>query len=224
MFIKTRPSLLTLNVFTSDYNDLIYRIIEHRNEQSGVTIITPDFAPVCHFFQTCAFLSKVDMYAGALFIQLALQWNIYIAVVLLLSITAVYTIAGELSSHRKKKPKKSQQEWTELFFFFTSVCCDSGGLAAVIYTDAAQTVIMLAGSLILMGFSKWEHDKRHTLGSAELPGLILGVFLTRLCAGRRLERSAGRLRQRHTVRHRAKLHLRHPPRRRLPPVQRPRRL
>ncbi|XP_029293907.1 sodium/myo-inositol cotransporter 2 isoform X1 [Cottoperca gobio] len=64
---------------------------------------------------------SVDMYAGALFIHLALQWNIYVAVVLLLSITALYTVAG--------------------------------GLAAVIYTDAAQTVIMLAGALTLMGFS-----------------------------------------------------------------------
>uniref|UniRef100_A0A8C9Z6P7 Sodium/myo-inositol cotransporter 2 n=1 Tax=Sander lucioperca TaxID=283035 RepID=A0A8C9Z6P7_SANLU len=63
----------------------------------------------------------VDMYAGALFIQLALQWNIYLAVVMLLSITALYTIAG--------------------------------GLAAVIYTDAAQTAIMLAGALTLMAFS-----------------------------------------------------------------------
>ncbi|XP_061605377.1 sodium/myo-inositol cotransporter 2 isoform X1 [Phyllopteryx taeniolatus] len=66
-------------------------------------------------------LSQVDMYAGALFIKLALQWDIYLAVVLLLSVTSLYTIAG--------------------------------GLAAVIYTDAAQTVIMLAGALILMGFS-----------------------------------------------------------------------
>ncbi|XP_031168325.1 sodium/myo-inositol cotransporter 2 isoform X1 [Sander lucioperca] len=64
---------------------------------------------------------SVDMYAGALFIQLALQWNIYLAVVMLLSITALYTIAG--------------------------------GLAAVIYTDAAQTAIMLAGALTLMAFS-----------------------------------------------------------------------
>ncbi|KAJ0001424.1 hypothetical protein NQD34_006444, partial [Periophthalmus magnuspinnatus] len=64
---------------------------------------------------------SVDMYAGALFIQLALQWNIYLSVVLLLSITAVYTVAG--------------------------------GLAAVIYTDAAQTMIMLAGALTLMGYS-----------------------------------------------------------------------
>lgn len=52
---------------------------------------------------TCVFLSKVDMYAGALFIRLALQWNIYVAVALLLAITAVYTIAGELSSHQKKQ-------------------------------------------------------------------------------------------------------------------------
>ena len=30
-----------------------------------------------------------------------------------------------------------------------------GGLAAVIYTDALQTVIMLIGALTLMGYSKW---------------------------------------------------------------------
>ncbi|XP_037544899.1 sodium/myo-inositol cotransporter 2 isoform X5 [Nematolebias whitei] len=65
--------------------------------------------------------SGVDMYAGAVFIQLALKWNIYLAVVLLLSVTALYTVAG--------------------------------GLAAVIYTDAAQTAIMLGGALTLMGFS-----------------------------------------------------------------------
>ncbi|KAI4896796.1 hypothetical protein NFI96_026705, partial [Prochilodus magdalenae] len=64
---------------------------------------------------------SVDMYAGAVFIQQALGWDIYLAVILLLVITAIYTVAG--------------------------------GLAAVIYTDAAQTVIMLAGALTLMGFS-----------------------------------------------------------------------
>lgn len=47
------------------------------------------------------------MYAGALFIQLALQWNIYIAVVVLLSITAVYTIAGDLSSDHKAQKKQN---------------------------------------------------------------------------------------------------------------------
>uniref|UniRef100_A0A671M5P2 Sodium/myo-inositol cotransporter 2 n=1 Tax=Sinocyclocheilus anshuiensis TaxID=1608454 RepID=A0A671M5P2_9TELE len=65
---------------------------------------------------------SVDMYAGAVFIQQALQWNIYLAVVLLLAITALYTIAG--------------------------------GLAAVIYTDAVQTLVMVIGALILMGFAE----------------------------------------------------------------------
>ncbi len=30
--------------------------------------------------------------------------------------------------------------------------CISGGLAAVIYTDTLQTIIMVVGSVILMGF------------------------------------------------------------------------
>lgn len=41
---------------------------------------------------------QVDMYAGAMFIQQALGWNIYFAVILLLVITAVYTVAGEFMS------------------------------------------------------------------------------------------------------------------------------
>lgn len=61
---------------------------------------------------------SVDMYAGALFIQQALGWNLYVAIVSLLFITAIYTVAG--------------------------------GLAAVIYTDALQTVVMVAGSFVLM--------------------------------------------------------------------------
>ncbi|XP_077388957.1 sodium/myo-inositol cotransporter 2 [Festucalex cinctus] len=77
-------------------------------------------AVLCLFIYIFTKIS-VDMYAGALFIKLALQWDIYLAIVLLLSVSALYTVAG--------------------------------GLAAVIYTDAAQTVIMLGGALVLMGFS-----------------------------------------------------------------------
>uniref|UniRef100_A0A4W3H6C0 Sodium/myo-inositol cotransporter 2 n=1 Tax=Callorhinchus milii TaxID=7868 RepID=A0A4W3H6C0_CALMI len=64
---------------------------------------------------------SVDIYAGAIFIQQALHWDLYIAVAGLLLITALYTVGG--------------------------------GLAAVIYTDALQTVIMLVGALTLTGFS-----------------------------------------------------------------------
>ncbi|XP_042293915.1 sodium/myo-inositol cotransporter 2 isoform X1 [Sceloporus undulatus] len=41
---------------------------------------------------------SVDMYAGALFIQQALHWDLYVAVIGLLIITAVYTVAGGLAA------------------------------------------------------------------------------------------------------------------------------
>ncbi|XP_058509908.1 sodium/myo-inositol cotransporter 2 [Solea solea] len=94
---------------------------------------------------------SVDMYAGALFIQLALQWNIYLAVLLLLTITALYTVAG--------------------------------GLAAVIYTDAVQTVIMVIGALILMGYSFAEvggwnalmEGYMHAIPSIRVPNSTCGI-------------------------------------------------
>ncbi|KAM4527114.1 sodium/glucose cotransporter 1 [Odontesthes bonariensis] len=64
---------------------------------------------------------SADMFSGAIFIQQALGLNIYVAVIALLSITALYTVTG--------------------------------GLAAVIYTDTLQTIIMVVGSFILMGFA-----------------------------------------------------------------------
>ncbi|XP_044000099.1 sodium/glucose cotransporter 1-like isoform X4 [Gambusia affinis] len=64
---------------------------------------------------------SADMFSGAIFIQQALGLNIYVAVIALLAITAVYTVTG--------------------------------GLAAVIYTDTLQTIIMVIGSFILMGFA-----------------------------------------------------------------------
>ncbi|XP_039623182.1 sodium/glucose cotransporter 4 isoform X2 [Polypterus senegalus] len=67
---------------------------------------------------------STDIFSGALFIQVSLGWDLYVSTVLLLVVTAIYTIAG--------------------------------GLAAVIYTDALQTVIMVAGAFVLMflGFEK----------------------------------------------------------------------
>ncbi|XP_038078087.1 sodium/glucose cotransporter 4-like [Patiria miniata] len=64
---------------------------------------------------------SVDIFAGAIFIQLAFNWNLYTAIIVLLVVTAIYTIAG--------------------------------GLAAVIYTDALQSFIMVAGGAVLMVIS-----------------------------------------------------------------------
>lgn len=65
---------------------------------------------------------QADLFAGAIFIQEALGWNLYPSIIGLLAITALYTVTG--------------------------------GLAAVIYTDTAQTVIMLLGALVMMVLCK----------------------------------------------------------------------
>ncbi|XP_068220184.1 sodium/mannose cotransporter SLC5A10-like [Palaemon carinicauda] len=68
---------------------------------------------------------SADLYAGALFIQLALNktsdaW-LYISIIILLAIAAVFTIAG--------------------------------GLTAVVWTDFVQTILMIVGAFILMAKS-----------------------------------------------------------------------
>lgn len=39
---------------------------------------------------------SADLFAGSVFIQVALGWNIYLSVVVLLAITAVYAVTGGL--------------------------------------------------------------------------------------------------------------------------------
>ncbi|ESP00615.1 hypothetical protein LOTGIDRAFT_213032 [Lottia gigantea] len=41
---------------------------------------------------------SADMYAGAIFINQAVQWNIYVGVLVLLAITAIYTVSGGLKA------------------------------------------------------------------------------------------------------------------------------
>ncbi|XP_044156719.1 sodium/glucose cotransporter 4-like [Bufo gargarizans] len=41
---------------------------------------------------------STDIYSGALFIQVSLGWNIYMATVILLIVTAIYTVAGGLTA------------------------------------------------------------------------------------------------------------------------------
>ncbi|XP_022094643.1 sodium/glucose cotransporter 4-like [Acanthaster planci] len=41
---------------------------------------------------------SVDLYSGALFIEQALKWNLYVAIVSLLAITALYTVTGGLAA------------------------------------------------------------------------------------------------------------------------------
>lgn len=44
------------------------------------------------------FPTQIDLYAGALFVHICLGWNFYLSTVLMLVITALYTITGTGSS------------------------------------------------------------------------------------------------------------------------------
>ncbi|KAG5277601.1 hypothetical protein AALO_G00089290 [Alosa alosa] len=41
---------------------------------------------------------STDLYSGALFIQVCLGWNLYLSTILMLVVTALYTIAGGLAA------------------------------------------------------------------------------------------------------------------------------
>lgn len=52
---------------------------------------------LAHCLFPSAFNSQVDMFSGAIFIQQALGWNIYVSVIALLSITALYSVTGDIT-------------------------------------------------------------------------------------------------------------------------------
>lgn len=44
-----------------------------------------------HMLLSCL---QIDLYAGALFVHICLGWNFYLSTIIMLAITALYTIAG----------------------------------------------------------------------------------------------------------------------------------
>lgn len=57
-----------------------------------------------HWWRVSCFYRQTDLYSGALFIQVCLGWNLYLSTVLMLVVTALYTIAGEQATiHQSKR-------------------------------------------------------------------------------------------------------------------------
>ncbi|KAK0140828.1 Sodium/glucose cotransporter 5 [Merluccius polli] len=48
--------------------------------------------------QECLRVLQTDLYSGALFVQVCLGWNLYLSTILMLVVTALYTIAGGLAA------------------------------------------------------------------------------------------------------------------------------
>jgi len=86
-----------------------------------------------------------DLYAGSVYIKIALGWNTYVSIIALLAITALYNLTG--------------------------------GLKAVIYVDAVQTLIIVAGGLIVMIMGLEEvggYDKLFNDYACAAPNITVG--------------------------------------------------
>ncbi|XP_050736167.1 sodium/glucose cotransporter 4-like isoform X1 [Eriocheir sinensis] len=112
---------LFVPVYTSSQ---VYTMPEYLKERFGgqrIRVYLSFLALLLYIFTKIS----ADLYAGALFIQLALnktssEW-LYLSILFLLAVAAIFTIAG--------------------------------GLTAVVWTDFVQTILMIFGALILMVMS-----------------------------------------------------------------------
>lgn len=52
------------------------------------------FSMIICLIEFCFVLIQVALFTGALFVQQALGWNLYPAVIILLTVTAIYTVMG----------------------------------------------------------------------------------------------------------------------------------
>lgn len=73
----------------------------------------------------------MSIYAGALFIQLALGWDMYLAIVTLLAITGLFTVLGKVFM-------LSRPYWTYLFVGFTWIMLDNDWLCQTLSTANRQ--------------------------------------------------------------------------------------
>lgn len=114
-------------------------------------------------------MGQADLFAGAIFINVAVPgFSLYTAVLILLAIACIFTVAGPIFPPFPSLPFQVRPESSSL----------AGGLSAVIWTDAVQVVIMIIGSFILMIMS-WS--------SYPLPINLQCLPFARLCPRGRLQ-------------------------------------
>lgn len=89
---------------------------------SDCTSVSDVSSFVCQHRWLACFSHQTDLYSGALFVQVCLGWNLYLSTVLMLVVTALYTIAGRYESALQFALfcsfKEFQQFWWTLILIF----------------------------------------------------------------------------------------------------------
>ncbi|MGH0138366.1 UNVERIFIED_CONTAM: hypothetical protein FKN15_032907 [Acipenser sinensis] len=119
---------------------------------------------------------STDLYSGALFVQVCLGWNLYVSTVLMLVVTALYTIAGGLAAVIYTDTLQ-----TFIMIIGAIILTITGGLAAVIYTDTLQTFIMIIGAIILTITAFNKIDGYHNLEKVYLNAIPAKIIPNTTC-------------------------------------------
>ncbi|XP_053550802.1 sodium/glucose cotransporter 2 [Bombina bombina] len=123
---------------------------------------------------------SVDMFSGAVFIQVALGWNIYVSVIALLIITTIYTVTGGLAA-------LMYTDTVQTFVIIGGACVLAGyAFSAVGGYDALMTKYMTAVPSVVgnvsLSCASPRPDSLHLLRDAQTgdlpwPALILGLTI-----------------------------------------------
>ncbi|XP_053327181.1 sodium/glucose cotransporter 2 [Spea bombifrons] len=123
---------------------------------------------------------SVDMFSGAVFIQVALGWNIYVAVIALLVITTIYTVTGGLAA-------LMYTDTVQTFVIIGGACVLAGyAFQAVGGYNSLMDRYMSATPALLGNVSvacaSPRHDALHLLrdartGDLPWPALIIGLTI-----------------------------------------------
>ncbi|KAL4231405.1 Sodium/glucose cotransporter 4 [Mactra antiquata] len=128
----------------------VYTLPEYMQKRFGRERLRIYLSILALFLHIVTRLSAT-IFSGAIYIQLALNWNMYPSIIGLLFLTGIFTILG--------------------------------GLTAVIYTDTAQSVIMVIGAFVVMGlsldevggFSNIDSAYQKAIPSVQIPNTTCGI-------------------------------------------------
>ncbi|XP_058495895.1 sodium/mannose cotransporter SLC5A10 isoform X2 [Solea solea] len=94
---------LLLSIFTkiSVCHSLTHSLTHSQTQPLHYTALPIEAAvtqDLCRLTAVLCFHHQTDLFSGALFVQVCLGWNLYLSTVLMLVVTALYTIAGGLAA------------------------------------------------------------------------------------------------------------------------------
>ncbi|XP_023561619.1 solute carrier family 5 member 4-like isoform X2 [Octodon degus] len=145
------------------------------------------YLSVLSLFMCVALKISADIFAGAIFIKLALGLDLYLAIVILLAVTAVYTITGGLASVIYTDTLQTGVMLLGSFILLGFAFVEVGGYESFAekYMNAIPSVIEGDNLTVNPGCYTPQADSFHLFqdaatGAIPWPGMVFGIPITAL--------------------------------------------